>query len=125
MTAEWVLVVDMCGKPTLTNQAHQMHYRAVSADRKVWRQAGAVLARAAHIPPMDRITVDVTARWQKGTLPDPDAVAPALKGVLDGIVDAGVVPDDSGRHVEWVRYFAPVLDRALPPALLVTIAEFS
>ena len=46
----WTLTVDHLGRPTTTNKAHNMHHRAVSTDRKRWREAGCVLARAAGIP---------------------------------------------------------------------------
>jgi len=123
MTAEWTLTVDMCGRPTTTNMVHRWHHRAVSADRKQWRHAGAVLARQASIPAMDCCHIEVTGRYPGGTLPDTDAVAPSLKGVIDGLVDAGVIPDDTGRHIATITYHAPVKAPGLPPALLVTVRE--
>src|SRR5699024_10335942 len=35
---------------------------------------------------------------------DPSNAAPALKAALDGIVDAGVLPDDNHEHVPSVTY---------------------
>ena len=35
----------------------------------------------------------------KGVLPDPDALPTYCKAALDGIVDAGIIPSDSAKHV--------------------------
>lgn len=123
VSRSWLLELDMLGRPTLTNRAHNMHHHAVSADRRRWREAGALLARAQRIPALERIAVDCWGRYPGGNLPDPDAVAPSLKGVLDGLVDAGVIPDDDGSHVAWVRYLAPVVDRSRLVALMVRVGE--
>lgn len=120
----WTLVVDHLGRPTTTNRAHNMHHRAVSADRKRWREAGCVLARAARIPVLERVVVECWGRYpNRKSLPDPDAVAPALKGVLDGLVDAGVIRDDSGEFVDAVTYRRPVVEAGSLPALIVLVRE--
>jgi hypothetical protein len=120
----WTLTVDHLGRPTTTNKAHNMHHRAVSTDRKRWREAGCVLARAAGIPALGRIEVEAWGRYpDRRSLPDPDGIAPALKGVLDGLVDACVVPDDSGVFVAAVTYRAPLVLAGLAPALIVSVRE--
>jgi crossover junction endodeoxyribonuclease RusA len=122
VTTKWTLTVDMLGRPTTTNRAHQLHHHAVSADRKQWRKAGCILARQANIPPLDRCEIEVTARYpDRRSLPDPDGVAPAAKGVIDGLIDAGIVPDDSGDYVASITYHAPVVAPGKPAALLVTV----
>lgn len=56
------------------------------------------------------------------TLPDADAISGgAAKAILDGMVDAGVVPDDSAEYVRWVRYGAPV--KGERDAVVVTVEE--
>ena len=121
----WTLVVDL-GRPTTTNRAHNMHHRAVSKDRKQWREAGCLLARAGKLPKLDRIHVEAWGRYpDRRSLPDPDGVAPALKGVLDGLVDAGVVADDSGEFVASVTYRTPVVEAGALPALVVVVRAAS
>ena len=120
----WTLTVDHLGRPTTTNKAHNMHHRAVSTDRKRWREAGCVLARAAGIPALELIEVEAWGRYpDRRSLPDPDGVAPALKGVLDGPVDAGVIRDDSGEFVAAVTYRRPVVEAGSLPALIVLVRE--
>lgn len=124
MTGCWEIVVDHLGRPTTTNQAHNMHYRSVSADRKKWREAGQVLARAAKIPKLAAAKVVCWGRYpDRRSLPDADGVAPALKGVLDGIVDAGVLPDDNGTYVHEIAYRPPVVEKGALPALVVQVHQ--
>lgn len=42
--------------------------------------------------------------WPKSkrNLPDPDSVASLCKPILDGIIDAGILPDDSDKYVATV-----------------------
>lgn len=118
----WTLIVDHLGRPTTTNKAHNMHYRAVSADRKRWRKAGCVLAREAQVPALESVNVLCWGRYpDRRSLPDPDGIAPALKGVLDGISDAGVVSDDNGDFVKATIYLPPVVVKGCKPALVVRL----
>ena len=54
---------------------------------------------------------------------DRERFAPALKGVLDGLVDAGVIRDDSGEFVAAVTYRRPVVEAGSLPALIVLVRE--
>jgi len=117
----WLLVVPM--RPTLTNQAHRWHYRTISADRKKWRGLGLALAEQAKVPACTAIEVTCWGVYPGGRLPDPDAVAPSLKGVLDGLVDAGVVPDDTGEWVKAITYLPAVKEKGVDAALHVLIED--
>jgi hypothetical protein len=119
----WTLDLSELGRPPTVNADHQLHHYARSKVRKDWRELAATMARAAGIPPLTAIDVTVQGRYDKGTLPDTDALQPAVKGVLDGLVDAGVIPDDRGEFVHSLRYLAPRLEAGRPPSLLVQITE--
>ena len=121
MTRSWLLVVPM--RPTLTNAVHNMHYRKASADRKLWRLHGEAGAIAAGIPACDAIEITCWGVYPGGRLPDPDACAPSLKGVLDGLVDAGVVPDDTGEWVKAITYLPAVKEKGVDAALHVLIED--
>lgn len=122
--SEWLFIVDHLGRPTTANKAHNMHHRAVSADRKRWREAGFALAAVKGIPTCEAITVECWGRYpNRAALPDADAIAPALKGFLDGLVDAGVVADDSGAFVRSITYRAPVVEPG-DPAMVVLVRRF-
>lgn len=117
----WLLVIPM--RPTSTNAVHNWHYRKVSADRKKWRGMGAAAAETAAIPPLASMKVTCWGVYPGGRLPDPDACAPSLKGVLDGIVDAGVIPDDTGEWVKAITYLPAVKERGVDAALHVLIED--
>lgn len=55
---------------------------------------------------------------------DPDGLATACKPVLDGLVDAGWMPDDSWHHVDAVTYSCfPAKDVAQEPGWVVHISQ--
>ena len=64
------------------------------------RVRAALAARAARIPPMARarITVHVHGRTRART--DPANAYPTIKACVDGLVDAGVLPDDDAAHLD-------------------------
>lgn len=121
MTRSWLLVIPM--RPTLTNAVHNMHFRKASAERKKWRGMGLALAEQAKVPSCTAIEVTCWGVYPGGRLPDPDAVAPSLKGVLDGLVDAGVVPDDTGEWVKAITYLPAVKEKGVDAALHVLIED--
>ena len=86
-------------KPMTINSAYRLHHLVVAANTKEWRQAFAWLARAQHIPPLERIVVAAQATQHFGQLADLMAYAPAIKAAIDGLVDAGVIVDDDQEHL--------------------------
>lgn len=120
MADRWTLVLDI-GRPLLSNQVHGRNGNHVSGRRRVWRDAACVLARQARIPALPGITVDAWGRYPDRNTPDPDGIAPAVKGAIDGLVLAQVIPDDRAPYIEHIGYWAPVVDRRLPAALVLVI----
>lgn len=117
----WTLVVDCCGRPVLSN--NRLHHYVKAQQIKPWREAGCVLARKAQVPRLRSVHIDVWGRYPNRKTPDVDAVAPTLKAVLDGIVDAGVIPDDKPPFVESITFWAPKVEAGKPPALIVRLTE--
>jgi crossover junction endodeoxyribonuclease RusA len=73
-----------------------------------WRQAFRILAFQAKIPPLDKVAVTVRLRLRAHGRPqDAGACFPAAKAAIDGLVDAGVLPEDNGRHVVSLLFPAP------------------
>lgn len=119
MTAQYEIVVDCCGRPLLSNARLNVYVKAQVV--KEWRHAGCVLARAQRIPNLARVSVACWGRYPTRTLPDVDAVAPSLKAVLDGVVDAKVLIDDRPPFVQSVTYYEPVHVKGCKPALIVVL----
>jgi hypothetical protein len=120
----WRLEVDCLGRPLTANAMHKKHPVQVTALRGEWRDAATVLARAARIPALGRVAVTAQARYRTRRSPsDTDACSPSVKGVIDGLVAAGVVRDDKPPFVASVTYLAPVVGSGLADALIVWVEE--
>lgn len=98
---EWVL--DLPPAPYLTPNS-RTHWSKRSAAAKVWRHAAWATALQAKIPPQDFIIVRLEYWPPDRRRRDPDnLVSGVLKHVLDGLVDANVVPDDNPQYVQaWM-----------------------
>jgi crossover junction endodeoxyribonuclease RusA len=92
------------GKPLTTN-AERRGNRWGRADHvKEWRQAFAWLAKAHRIPPMQWVDVTAQPHQARGRLQDTAACNPSVKAAIDGLVDAGIVPDDTGVYVRKITF---------------------
>ncbi len=78
---------------------------------KEWREAFAWLARSEEIPPMRWLSVTVEPHQKGGRLQDVGACNPAVKAAIDGLVDAGVLPDDSPEFVRSLIFLPPLKDK--------------
>lgn len=124
MSRQWTIVIDCLGRPLLNNQVHGMHHQEAGRARREWRDVAATLCRAQRIPPLDAIRITTWAEYpSRRSLPDCDATAPALKGALDGLVVAQVIPDDRPPHVAGITYLPPVVRTQTVPALVLEITE--
>ena len=93
-------------RPTTMNHERGKGNRWDSAKRTdTWRKAAAAIARQSRIPAMDRIAVVATPLYSSGRSPqDTAACAPAAKAMVDGLRDAGVIPNDTPRHVLEITF---------------------
>lgn len=86
-----------------------------------------LLTRAAKVPALDRIRVDVLRIVATNRTRDEDNLAPLLKAIYDGIgsnrgVSARIVEDDAPEYMEKAGLkFAVISGRA--PRFLVTITD--
>ena len=88
------------------------------------RRPGLRVPADAAVPKgLDRIGILFQPIYPKGPLPDPDAIHPTAKGIIDGIVDHGVVPDDNGTHVAYVCFLAPIKDPTAKTGIRVIITH--
>lgn len=115
MTNAYILVIP--APCAFINANTRMHWAKRSALTKAWRQRAFIAARNAHLPHMDqRVTITATAhrdhnrgRW------DATNLAPTAKAAVDGLVDAGVLTDDSNKYLVGpdMRAGEPWADAAL------------
>lgn len=97
-----------------------MHHMERARHVRLWRGESASKAKLKGIPPLTSVHIHARPHL-KGRLQDADACHPAVKAVIDGLVDAGVIPDDDPRYVRAVTYHAPT--RAKADFLLVTVVD--
>lgn len=93
-------------RPWSLNQERKHHWSWRNKRVEEWREAFAWLALEARLPRCER--VGFAARtYMKGTLFDPVNDYPTVKAAIDGVVEAGVIPDDTAEHVAWVKFHPP------------------
>jgi hypothetical protein len=73
-----------------------------------WRTQFAQLCAVQKVRPMLWVLVEVLQVCATNRLPDPGACLPAAKAAIDGLVDAGVIPDDNGRYLHRLSFDPPV-----------------
>lgn len=97
-------------RPWTTNQERKRgsHY-ARSEQTKWWREAFRDAAEEADIPHFDVIRIEVTPILPDRKIQDTGACYPTAKAAIDGLVDAGVVDDDSPKYVPTITFHSPVL----------------
>lgn len=98
-TAEAAYVVALPAGMKLLNANDRVHWRTRARITKALREAAAATARAAHIPPQERITIRAVLHPHDKRRRDPHNWYPSYKAAIDGVVDAGVIPDDNGKHL--------------------------
>ena len=96
----WVL--ELPDAPYLTPNS-RAHWTQRSRYGRAWRDTTSLLARAQKIPPHAHVHVALEMHPRDRRRRDADnLVSGVLKHVLDGLVDAAVIPDDTPEHVTSV-----------------------
>lgn len=77
--------------------------RGRAALTKTWRDTFARLCQIEKVPALQWVVIE--ARQHCPSHPaDPGAIYPAVKAAVDGLVDAGVIPDDTGEFVHALTF---------------------
>jgi len=91
---QWVLRFDDVRPPLTANQ--RLHWREIAERKRILRNGASFRAKAARIPALERcevLLIWVVARADRRR--DADNIVNTLKPMADGLVDAGIVPDDT------------------------------
>lgn len=118
----WTL--ELPGRPVSLNSERREHWSLRAAATKVWRDAGWVEARILQIPPLDVIGLAIHVD-QSGRLQDTVNCYPSVKAVVDGLVDAKVIADDTPEHVRFMVFEAPVRCKPGRDKLTITVMELT
>ena len=105
MSRSWELT--HYARPMTANKYRTLHHQVRLRYDREWREAFFALALEAKVPPLKAIRVIVQQTQAKGLLPDPMSCTAAVKAGVDGLVDAGVIPDDTGIYFRSVVFLPP------------------
>lgn len=102
------LRVDL--RPWTANAARSAsHWSVVARKTAQWREAWCAEARARSVPALGPTVITATPFLRDGRgRQDVAGCFPAVKAAIDGLVDAGVWPDDTPEHVVELRFRPPV-----------------
>lgn len=84
----------------LLNANVRLHWAKERPIKKNLRETACWLARAAKIPPMERARMVGVFEPPDKRKRDAANWAPSWKAVVDGVVDAKVLPDDNSKYLE-------------------------
>lgn len=102
-------VLELPDAPFLTPNS-RAHWSKRSRYGRAWRDTTKVLAIASRLPTCQHVHVALEMHPRDRRRRDADnLVSGVLKHVLDGLVDAGVIPDDTPHHV------TAAMPRIVPP----------
>ena len=97
------------GRVTTVNRERTMHFHERSDAMKPWRKGFERAAVAANVPGLDKVKI-TACPWLKGKRSqDVAACLPSVKAAIDGLVDAGVLVDDTPAHVLSLEFLPPAL----------------
>ena len=101
---EWELTFEGV-RPWTVNAERKMHYHQRAKKVKTFREAFEELAREADVPQLVSMCIEATPILSDNRLQDTAACNGAVKAAVDGIVDYGVVPDDSNEWLKWIKFY--------------------
>lgn len=86
-------------KPYSLNEYRNEHYIKLNKIKKQWSNAVELACIWNKINPVDKCEVRFTFIFGDRKRRDPDNYAATVKMIIDGLVLAGILPDDNFNHV--------------------------
>lgn len=104
------VVFRFAGRPPLLNAERSAHWSEHRETTAALRAEACLRARAARLAAMDEVEVRSWPTYaDRRSWPDVAGWAPATKAVIDGLVDAGVLPNDTHTVVRRSTFDTPRL----------------
>ena len=118
------MILEIEGRPLNLNAERKMEVRQRSRAKRKIREDATWLwqsqkSKAPLVFPW-RVIATPFYRTRAGC-PDTGACYPTVKSVIDGAVDAGILPDDSPEYVGSILFNAPVMGTGGPDKLVLEI----
>lgn len=86
--------------PPNINERRAMHPQAERKLVAYWRELAHLTAQSSQIPRLDRVRLSGVVYRRNLGVADGSGDSERLKPLMDGLVDAGVLPNDTRRYVE-------------------------
>lgn len=101
--------VAIPGRVSTQNALVRKYHQRRAEHDSVWRLAAFEAARNFNLPLLDKVKI-TACPWLKGRRSqDVAACLPSVKAAIDGLVDAGVLVDDTPAHVLSLEFLPPAL----------------
>ena len=81
------------------NANKREHWRTTADKVAEWRTAGCAAATQAKLPTIKRAHIDAVLHFRNSARRDAHNWYPTLKALVDGLVDHGLLADDSTRYL--------------------------
>jgi crossover junction endodeoxyribonuclease RusA len=92
-------------RDVLLTSNQRLHWATKARHTKVIRDMAWILAKHSHIQPMEAAELEVEATWpNRSRKRDSHNLQPTAKAAIDGFVDAGLLPDDSDKHLRRLTF---------------------
>lgn len=96
-----MITLEIPGLPTMINKSKSFHWAKKAKEAKVWKALVFFHLKSKDLLPATPYKkAEITFTRCSAALPDHDNLAISFKNVLDGLVEAGLIEDDSPKHVE-------------------------
>ena len=103
----------------LLNQNDRLHWAVKNKKVQEIKGISTTLARSQGIPLLERVEIESIYHPRDRRRRDCDNLSPTVKAIIDGLVGAGVLPDDNSRYVEAITYRIFPLPTKNPYLLLI------
>jgi len=126
--AAHTLTFFLAGYPPLPNKTISWNWHQRGREAKVWRSAANYAARAAYADSMlggsmKPVRIDVTFFYRQRRVRDRMNMVASLKPVVDGLVDACIIPDDGPEWLPDTPFVHEMVHKSGPMGIEVTVTE--
>lgn len=95
-------------RPWTMNSERTWHWTKRAKRTKDTRERFGWLALEAKVPKLNYVSIDIVPLTKTTkSVADVAACYPAAKAAIDGLVDAGIIPDDSGQYIKSITFWSP------------------
>lgn len=96
-------------RPVSLNQERNKHFRARIEDTKWWREGFMAAALDVGMPRFEAAEIIVEPVLNNRKWQDTAACFPSAKAAIDGLIDAGVLDDDTPDILPTITFKRPIL----------------